>query len=59
MKTIEWFISNEWNELNRFRDGVLIESVTCTPENYENLFRSQFDKSGYGETYTYELWNGQ
>jgi hypothetical protein len=56
-KDLNFFLKNLWVELNRFdENNNLIQSVTCTDENYNNLFNSQFDKTIYGQVFNYTLY---
>lgn len=57
IKNEDFFNENIWNELNRYNvNGVIINSVTCTEDNIDNLFESQFEESTrYGEVYRYSL----
>jgi hypothetical protein len=71
IKDMDFFTSRLWSELKRFdangervrtvarrfsgmKGGELL-TVTCTEENIQNLYNSQFaDKTVYGQIYLYE-----
>jgi len=54
IQSINYFIDNQWEELNRHNlHGTVIETVTCTDENMRNLHDSQHDNILYGEVYRY------
>lgn len=55
LKEKTFFESNLWHEVQRFDSKEnLIGTVTCTEENIENLYNSQFaDKTLYKETFSY------
>ena len=57
IQTLDFFKNNFWREANRFNSkGELIQTVTITEENFENLFNSQFeDKTVYGTIFTYSF----
>ena len=56
-KDLNFFLKNLWVELNRFdENNNLIQSVTCTEDNFNNLFNSQFDKTIYGQVFNYTLY---
>ena len=56
MKNLKFFESNIWVELNRYdENGKFIGTVTCTEDNFLNLYNSQFKKKTvYGQIFFYE-----
>lgn len=56
LNTYDFFSKHLWHELNRYDlTGKLIESVTCTEDNIQNLYDSQYaDKTRYGQVFLYK-----
>ena len=56
IKSMDYFTENLWEELQRYDAKVnLAGTVTCTEENIDNLYNSQFpDKTVYDDkVYSY------
>lgn len=56
IKEIGWFKSLLWHELKRYNSQLKKErrTVTCTEDNINNLFNSQFSElTVYGEVFYY------
>lgn len=59
-KSFKWFRDAEWRELNRIEsNGRVIQTVTCTSDNYKNLYESQFNTILYGKIYHYSIYKTQ
>ena len=62
MKILElkFFKDNFWSEFERFSlNGKLIKTVTCTEDNYLNLYNSQINQNLYGEIFRYNYMDQQ
>lgn len=58
LRKLLWFKRQEWKELERYNQaGELLHTVTCTGDNYRNLYESQFSTRKYGEVFRYKIHN--